>query len=103
MTRKLVNRRAAAILTAALTLGVAGPAVARPIDAVGPYWSYTAVQMPNDMPTGAQPVATHGGGNSDLEYLLIGVGGAVLVTGGAAVATHRHRRTRITTRAKIAA
>jgi hypothetical protein len=106
MTRTLVNRRAAAILTAALTLGVAGPAVARPIESVGPYSPYTAVQMQDAMPTGAQPVATHGSGNSDLEYLLIGAGGTAVVMlslGGTAVATHRRRHTRITTRANTAA
>ena len=103
MTHKLLNRRAAALLTAALTLGVAGPAVARPTDSVGPYSSYTAVQMPNDMPTSAQPVSTHGGGTSDLEYLLIGAGGVAVMISGAAVATHRRRHTRITTRPNVAA
>jgi hypothetical protein len=103
MTRKLLNRRAAVSLTAALTLGVAGPAAARPSDSIGPYSSYTAVTIPHQQPAANQAVATQSGGSSELEYVLIGVGGAVLVTGGAAVATHRRRHTRITTRAKIAA
>lgn len=105
MTRKLVNRRAAAILTAALTLGVAGPAVAGPIEPGDPGWSYTAVTTPQEQPAADQIIATHSGGSSDLEYLLIGAGGTAVVMlslGGAAVATHRRRHTRITTRAKIA-
>jgi hypothetical protein len=103
MTRILVNRRAAAVITAALTLGVAGPAVARPIDSVGPYSSYTAVQMPSDVATSAQPVSTHVGGTSDLEYVLIGAGGVAVMISGAAVAMHRRRHTRIGTRPNIAA
>lgn len=105
MTRKHVNRRAAAILTAALTLGVAGPAVARPIESVGTDWSYTAVNIPQEQPAADQITATHSAGSSDLEYLLIGAGGTAVVMlslGGAAVATQR-RHTRIATRAKIAA
>lgn len=106
MTRKLINRRAAAALTAALTLGVAGPAVARPIDSVGPYSPYTAVNIPQEQPAADQITDTHSGGSSDLEYLLIGAGGTAVVMlsiGGGAVATHRRRHTRITTGAKIAA
>jgi len=106
MTRKHVNRRAAAVLTAALTLGVAGPAVARPIDSTGPYRSYTAVNIPQQQPTANQVTATHPGGSSDLEYLLIGAGGTAVVmlsVGGAVVATHRRRHTRATARPSVAA
>jgi hypothetical protein len=106
MTHTLINRRAAAILTAALTLGVAGPAVARPIDSVGPYSPYTAVTIPQEQPAGNQAVATQSGGSSDLEYLLIGAGGTAVVmltVGGAAVATHRRRHTRATARPPVAA
>lgn len=106
MTRKLVNRRAAAILTAALTLGVAGPAVARPIESVGTDWSYTAVNVPQQQPAADQVTATHSGTNSDLEYLLIGAGGTAVVMlslGGGAVATHRRRHTRATARPTVAA
>lgn len=103
MTRNLVNRRAAAIVTAALTLGVAGPAVARPADSVGPYWSYTAVTIPHQQPAGTQAVATHSGGSPDLEYLLIGAGSVAVMISGAAVATRRRRHTRIATRPNIAA
>jgi hypothetical protein len=106
MTHSLINRRAAAILTATLTLGVAGPAGARAIDSVGQYSSYTAVHIPQQQPT-AQPVtAVPSGTNSDLEYLLIGAGGAAVVMlslGGAAVATHHHRHTRATARPTVAA
>jgi len=105
MTRKLVNRRAAAILTTALTLGVAGPAVARPIDSTGPYWSYTAANIPQQQPPN-QVTATHPGGSSDLEYLLIGAGGTAIVMlslGGAAVTTQRRRHTRATARPTVAA
>jgi hypothetical protein len=106
MTHKLINRRATAILTAALTLGVAGPAVARPIDSVGPYSSYTAVNIPQQQPAAHQVTATHPGTNSDLEYLLIGAGGTAVVMlslGGAAVATHHRRHTRATARPTVAA
>jgi len=106
MTRKLVNRRAAAILTAALTLGVAGPAAARPIDSVGPYWSYTAVNIPQQQPAANQVTATHPSGSSDLEYLLIGAGGTAVVMlslGGAAVATNHRRHTRAAARPTVAA
>jgi hypothetical protein len=51
-------------------------------------------------------MATHAGGNSDLEYLLIGAGGTAVVIlslGGTAVATHRGRHTRATARPTIAA
>src|SRR5262245_36597945 len=72
MSRKLVNRRAVAILTAALTLGVAGPAAARPLDTVGPS---------SHPPAGDQTVTTtQSGGSSDVEYLLIG-GVAVVISG----------------------
>jgi hypothetical protein len=80
------QRRAAAILTAALTLGVAGPAAARPIDSVGPY-----SQQP---PAGDHAVSTSSGGSSDLEYLLIGAGGIAVMVGGAAVATRRRHHAR---------
>ena len=106
MTRNLVNRRAAAILTTALTLGVAGPAVARPIDSVGPYSPYTAVNIPQEQPAADQITATHSGGSSDLEYVLIGAGGTAVVMlsiGGGAVATHRRRHTRGTARPTVAA
>jgi len=106
MTRNLVNRRAAATLTAALTLGVAGPAVARPIESGDPGWSYTAVNIPQEQPTADQVTVTHSGGSSDVEYLLIGAGGTALVMltfGGAAVATQRRRHTRASARPTIAA
>jgi len=95
MTRKRVNRRVAAILTAALTLGVAGPAVARPIDSGRPSASNAA------QPAGDPAVPTQSGSSSDLEYLLIG--GVAVVISGAAVATRRRRHTRMTTRPKVAA
>ena len=98
MTRTLVNRRAAAILSAALTLGVAGPAVAQPIDAAGPYSPYTAVPIPQQ-----QPVATPSGGNSDLDGVLIGAGAVAVLISGAAVATQRRRHARVTARPTIAA
>ena len=99
-----VNRRAAAILTAALTLGVTGPAVARPIDSGGPSSPNTAVSIPQQQqPAGHQAVATQSGGSSDLEYLLIGAGGIAVMISGAAVATHRRRHARVTTRPNIAA
>jgi hypothetical protein len=103
MTHKLINRRATAILTAALTLGVAGPAVARPIDAVGPYSPYTAVNIPQQQPAAHPVTAMH---NSDLEYLLIGAGGTAVVmlsVGGAAAATQHRRHTRATARPPVAA
>jgi len=106
MTRRLINRRAAAILTATITLGVAGPAEARAIDSGGPYWSYSALNIPQQQPAADQVTATHSGTNSDLEYLLIGAGGTAVVmlsVGGAAVATHHRRRTRATARATVAA
>jgi len=106
MTRRLVNRRAAAILTAALTLGVAGPAAARPIESVGSDWSYTAVQIPQQQPAANQATAAHPGASSDLEYLLIGAGGTAVVMlslGGAAVATNHRRHTRAAARPTVAA
>jgi hypothetical protein len=106
MTHALINRRAAAILTATLTLGVAGPAAARPIEAVGTDWSYTAVNIPQEQPAANQVTATHPSGSSDLEYLLIGAGGTAVVmlsVGGAAAATHHRRHTRATARPPVAA
>jgi hypothetical protein len=106
MSRKLVNRRAAAILTAALTLGVAGPAAARPIDSVGPYWSYTAVSVPQQQSAANQVAAVHPRTSSDVEYLVIGAAGTAVVmlsVGGAAVATHHRRHTRATARPTVAA
>jgi hypothetical protein len=106
MTHTLLNRRAAAILTAALTLGVAGPAGARAIDSVGPYSSYTAVDIPQQQPAAHQVTAAPSGTNSDLEYLLIGAGGTAVVMlslGSAAVATHHHRHTRAAARSTVAA
>lgn len=106
MTHALINRRAAAILTATLTLGVAGPAGARAIDSSGPYWSYTAVNIPQQQPAAHPVTAMHSGTNSDLEYLLIGAGGTAVVmlsVGGAAAATHHRRHTRATARPPVAA
>jgi hypothetical protein len=75
------------ILTAALTLGAAGPAAAQPVDSVGPYAPYTAVPITQQQPSG---------GSSGLENVLIGAGGVALVISGAAVATRRRRHTRLT-------
>jgi hypothetical protein len=108
MTRStFVNRRAAAIVTAALTLGFAGPAAARPfdIDAAGSF-----------VPAGTGPVQavavtptnshTTGGGNSGLEDVLIATGGAAVALvglGGTRAASRRRRQTGAATPPTIAA
>jgi hypothetical protein len=92
----VTNRRVAGIVSAALALGMAAPAGARPfdLDNQGSYVPATSAQTQT-------PSATPGhgaGGVSDLGYVAIGSGVAALTlvgVGGTRVAGNR-RRQRIT-------
>jgi hypothetical protein len=93
MTRKINHYRTAALITAALSLGIAAPAGARPFnrDSQG---SFVPV---NINPPAVQSVAPSGGdgGISDLGYVGIGTGGvavALIGAGGVRTATRRRRR-----------
>ncbi|HEX3976091.1 MAG TPA: hypothetical protein VHW96_07480 [Solirubrobacteraceae bacterium] len=125
MTRSHINRRTATVLTAAIALGAAGPAAARPIGDDGPvqvappmtaqHYDNASVPVPRHMQ--AFPAATLApvtatsravvnhpgpGGSSDLVYIL--VGGLVVALGGlgSTLAVANRRRT-VAPRARIAA
>ncbi len=92
MTHTLTHHRTAALLTAALALGIAAPAGARPND-LDPQGSFVPV---NIHPPAVQSVASSsgGGGISDLGYVGIGTGGvavALIGAGGVHTATRRRR------------
>jgi hypothetical protein len=94
VTGKINNRRAVGIATAVLALGVAGPAAARPydIDSAG---SFVPVNVGQTPAVGAPAATSHAnGGDSALEYALIGTGGAsVLLVGvGGTLAASRRRQ-----------
>jgi len=103
MTRT-AHRRAAAVLTAALALGVAGPAGARPFD-INSSGSFVPVNITQPQAVGGHAAVTHANGNSDLEYALIGVGvgGAAVGFGGTRLASRRRRQTAATARPAIPA
>lgn len=106
MTRT-AHRRAAAVLTAALALGVAGPAGARPFD-INSSGSFVPVNITQPQAVGGHAAVTHANGNSDLEYALIGVGVggaavAMLGLGGTRLAGRRRRQTAATARPTIPA
>lgn len=104
MTRT-AHRRAAAVLTAALALGVAGPAGARPFD-INSSGSFVPVNITQPQAVGGHAAVTHANGNSDLEYALIGVGGAAVAMvgfGGTRLASRRRRQTAATARPAIPA
>jgi hypothetical protein len=92
----VTNRRVAGIVSAALALGIAAPAGARPfdLDNQGSYVPVASAQTQTPSAT-----ASHGaGGVSDLGYVAIGSGVAALTlvgVGGTRVAGNR-RRQRIT-------
>lgn len=99
MTRT-AHRHAAAVLTAALALGVAGPAGARPFD-LNSSGSFVPVNVTQPEAVGDHAAVTHTTGNSDLEYALIGVGGAAVAIvglGGTQLASRRRRQTAATGR-----
>jgi hypothetical protein len=92
MTRTLTHYRTTALLTAALSLALAGPAGARPFD-LDSQGSFVPV---NITPPAVQTVApsSAGGGISDLGYVGIGTGGvafALIGAGGVRTATRRRR------------
>ena len=92
MTRTHTHYRTTALLTAALSLGIAAPAGARPFDLDG-QGSFVPV---NINPPAVQSIASsgEGGGISDLGYVGIGTGGvavALIGAGGALTATRRRR------------
>jgi hypothetical protein len=95
MTRTLANRRTAGIITAALALGIAAPAGARPFD-VNSAGSYVPT---GSSLTSAQGVALTpsraGGGIPGLGYVAIGTGGAAVALigiGGTLVASRRRHQ-----------
>jgi hypothetical protein len=104
MTGKLNNRRAVGIVTAALTLGVAGPAAAslNRDDSAG---SFVPVNVGHTPAVSAPSAAGHANSSdtSALEYALIGTGGAaVLVVGiGGTRAASRRRQTGATRRSTV--
>ena len=89
MTGTLTHYRTAALLTAALSVGIAAPAGARPFD-LNSQGSFVPV---NINPPAVQSVASSaGGGISDLGYVGIGTGGVAVVlisAGGIRTATRR--------------
>jgi hypothetical protein len=88
MTRTLTHNRTAALLTAALSLGIAAPAGARPFD-LNARGSLVPV---NINPPAVQSIPS-GGGISDLGYVGIGTGGvAVVLIGAGGVMTASRRR-----------
>jgi hypothetical protein len=109
--RTLINRRAAAILAATLTVGATGSAAARPFDlnstgSFVPAQTTTAPSLdlnmggfpgPGPAPAG-QPTgdaSTHSTGVASAEYVVIGAGGATVALigiGAVSMATRRRHR-----------
>lgn len=84
--------RTTALLTAALSLGIAAPAGARPFD-LNANGSMVPVQIAPPTVQSAAPSGS-GGGISDLGYVGIGTGGVAVVllgAGGIRTATRRRR------------
>jgi hypothetical protein len=92
VTGKINHRRAVGIATAVLTLGVAGPAAARPFD-INSTGSFVPANV-GQTPAVAAPAPHANGGGSAVEYALIGTGGAsVLLVGvGGTLAASRRRQ-----------
>jgi hypothetical protein len=83
MTRTLANRRTAGIITAALALGIAAPAGARPFD-VNSAGSYvpTGSSLTPAQGVALTPSRAGGGGIPGLGYVAIGTGGAAVALEG---------------------
>jgi hypothetical protein len=96
MTRTLANRRTAGIITAALALGIAAPAGARPFD-VNSAGSYvpTGSSLTSAQGVALTPSRAGGGGIPGLGYVAIGTGGAAVALigiGGTLVASRRRHQ-----------
>jgi hypothetical protein len=91
MSRRFTHYRTAALLTAALSLGIAAPAGARLVD-MNAQGSFVPAQT---APAAVQTATPNGGGGgiSDLGYAGIGTGAVaiVLIGGGAAWTVTRRR------------
>jgi hypothetical protein len=91
MNRQVNHYRTAALLTAALSLGIAAPAGARPFDVN----SQGSLVLVEPTPPAVQTLApsSGGGGISDLGYTAIGTGGvAVALIGAGGMRTASRRR-----------
>ena len=117
MISNIATRRTAGAITAALVLGTAGPAVARPVDSRGPVPVAPPAQVhqrphhgtANPLPPAAsapaeraRPKVSHSASGSSLVYVLLGgVVVAIGGLGGTLVASNRRRTA--TPRPRIAA
>jgi hypothetical protein len=107
MTRTLTTRRTAGIIAAALALGIAAPAGARPFDqnSVGSFVPAASSQRPAQSVT-ATPSPAGGDDISGLGYLAIGTGGAAVALigiGGTRAASRRRQQPSATRRSTTAA
>jgi hypothetical protein len=96
MTRTLTTRHTAGMIAAALALGIAAPAGARPFDlnSVGSFVPAASSQRPAQSVT-VTPSPAGGGDISGLGYLAIGTGGAAVALigiGGTRAASRRRRQ-----------
>ncbi len=122
--RTLINRRAAAILAATLTVGATGSAAARPfdLDSAGSFVpAGTTTAPPLDLNMGGFPgpgpapaggwhptgnASTRSTGVARAEYVVIGAGGATVAlvgVGAVGMATRRRHRPAATAQPTIAA
>lgn len=103
MTTKMNHRRAIGLATAALALGVAGPAAARPFD-LNSSGSFVPVNVGETPALGTPAAAPSDSSGSALEYALIGTGSAsVLLVGiGGSLAASRRRQASAARRSTLA-
>jgi hypothetical protein len=107
MTRTLTNRHTAGIIAAALALGIAAPAGARPfnLNSVGSEVPAGSSQTPGQSVT-LTPSHASGGDISELGYVAIGTGGAAVALigiGGTRAASRRRQQPSATRRSTTAA
>lgn len=104
MTRSLTKHRTAAAIAAALALGIAAPAAARPIDLGPGVRSFTPAPAPTTTvhATASRP---SGSNTSDWGYVAIasGVASLAIISVGGTRAATRRRRQRTTVQPKVAA
>ncbi len=98
MTSTFANRRTAGIISAALALGIAAPAGARPFD-LNEQGSYVPAESAQTQAQGVAATTSHtshtSSGISDWGYVAIGSGAASLAligVGGTRVAGRRRQR-----------
>jgi hypothetical protein len=108
MRLTLTTRHTAGIVAAAVALGTAGPAGARPFNenAAGSFVPAGPQQAMAQAATPAPGHAPDSGGISELGYIAIGTGGAAVVLigiGGTRTASRRRQRTGAASRATTTA